>query len=141
MTPQQLRKAMPDGSIRALGDAGKKLGMSSTLPTALRFAEAEGRVQRVPIDHKLDQERYRWGLRTTPLERPADDLPGALAERYFSHASPATLKEAAAWSGASQRDLKPAIARLGLQPVAIETLGPAVAPAGLPSPPPPRPAS
>jgi len=48
--------------VRSLGEKGKKLGLSSTLPPALRTLEFEGRIERTLEGGRLDSERYLWRL-------------------------------------------------------------------------------
>jgi hypothetical protein len=123
MTPAQIKAALPDGVVRALGAPGKKLGMSTTLPTALRYLEFEGRVERALPHGRLDTERYRWQL---PTVEPAGHAPehaerlALIALRFLQHHGPATAKDLAAWAGTSQRDAKAAIAACDAVPVAVE---------------------
>ena len=42
LTTEALRKALPEGSVRSLGEVGKKVGISSALPSALRLLEFDG---------------------------------------------------------------------------------------------------
>jgi hypothetical protein len=55
-----LKQALPGGSVRALGEVGKKVGLSSTLPPALRLLEHQDRIERVPESLRLDSEKYVW---------------------------------------------------------------------------------
>ena len=121
LTPAALRAAMPAGSVRSLGAAGKKAGLSTPLPPALRALEFEGKVGRSHESGQLDTERYVWGLASGPLE-PAPARPlEALAERYIRWAGPATRDEFAAWSGAGKRACQAAIDAIDVVPVAVET--------------------
>lgn len=125
MTTDALRKAMPEGAVRSLGERGKKVGISSPLPGALRWLEFAGRIERKPEGGRADTERYLW--RTTGVSPFADaDLPEApaelhalLLERFLAHAGIATLAQFAAWSGLSQRDAKAALPHADLLPVRI----------------------
>lgn len=135
LTPQQLKSALPDGLIVSFGEAGKKLGESSSLPLALRSLEAAGRVRRVTADGRLDGTRYVYELAPeNPFEAadmPDDDdaVLAQLAARFFSWAAPATLDEFAWWAGLPKGRSKKAIAAAGLQEVEIEGLGTAYLPA------------
>jgi hypothetical protein len=126
LTTDALRKALPEGVVRSLGEKGKKVGLSSTLPPAVRQLEFAGRVERTLEGGRLDTERYLWRLPASspfaeasvpeePVERHA-----RLAELFFRQAGPATLGDFAAWAGLSQRDAKEALPRVGLVPVAVE---------------------
>ena len=69
LTTDGLRKALPPGTVRSLGDAGKKVGISSPLPGALRMLEFDGHVERTLEGRRLDSERYRWrAAATSPFE-------------------------------------------------------------------------
>lgn len=119
LTTSQIRGELPDGAVRSLGEAGKKIGLSSTLPIALRNLEFAGRIERVPVDDRLDHEQYVWRRPTVAPDLRAlpEDLAGLaapLAERFFRFAGPATLDEFTTWSGLSKRDAKAGIKACGL---------------------------
>ncbi len=115
LTTDALRRALPEGTVRSLGDAGKKVGISSPLPPALRRLEFDRRIERRTEGGRLDTERYVWHAVDRPAARTAPDEPVALVAELFSrflqHAGAATVEMFAAWSGFSQRDAKAAIAR------------------------------
>jgi len=129
LSVDQVRKALPDGAIRSLGAPGKKVGMSSTLPTALRLLEADGRIRRQPETARLDSQRYAWrrpaGGAFGGAVAPADEaaLNENMASLFFRQAGPATLNEFCAWTGIGKRAGKAAIAALGLVEVAVEGHG------------------
>jgi hypothetical protein len=126
LSTDALRKALPEGVVRSLGEKGKKLGLSSTLPPALRHLEFEGRVERMLEGGRLDTERYLWRLAAknpfTGAKVPAAStaryaLLGALFFRQFG---PATVEDFSTWAAISQRDAREALSTLPLVPVAIE---------------------
>lgn len=124
LTPDGLRRALPAGSIRSLGEAGKKVGISSPLPLALRVLEFAGQIERTLPGGHLDSERYEWRLAAapaTPAPVPATAAERArlLAEIFFAGAAPATVKDFAGWAGLSQRDAQQAVHDLPLQPVKV----------------------
>lgn len=133
MTTSEVRKALPGGSVRSLGAAGKKVGMSSPLPVALRELELDGHIERTLEGGRLDSERYVWRLvpggggarRAGDTAGDAAERLRAVAARFFEMAGPASIKELAAWSGATQRDAKAAVERLPVVPVAIAGRDPA----------------
>src|SRR6266566_4982870 len=58
-----LRDELPPKLITNLGEAGRKMGFTSTLPIALRLLQVQGRVLRLAEDLRLDAKRYfykRW---------------------------------------------------------------------------------
>lgn len=124
VTTDALRAALPAGVVRSLGEAGKKVGLSTVFPTALRLLEGQGRVLRTPADDSLRQERYLWYRpEQNPLEGLQDDqvaMIARLAEHYFAVAGPATAREFADWSGMALRDVTVALARVALAPVIVE---------------------
>ncbi|MCA9537554.1 MAG: winged helix DNA-binding domain-containing protein [Myxococcales bacterium] len=44
LTTAEVRKALPDGLVRSLGAVGKKVGLSSPLPSALRALDFAGHI-------------------------------------------------------------------------------------------------
>jgi hypothetical protein len=126
LTTDGLRKAMPAGTLRSLGEQGKKVGISSALPGALRRLEFEGLVERTLENRRLDSERYLWrAAAVSPFDGvslPDDpiDLYAGMAWLFFHAAGLATQKDFAGWIGIAQRDAKAAIERLGLLPVEVE---------------------
>ncbi len=129
LTTDAIRKALPPGTVRSLGEQGKKIGLSSPLPPALRRLEFEGRVERTLENLRLDSERYLWrATAVSPFEGvrlPDDpaDLHAGFARIFFHAAGLATLKDFASWSGLSQRDAKAAIEQSALLPVEVEEIG------------------
>lgn len=120
LLPNQLREAC-GGAIRNLGDAGKKRGLSTTLPLALGYLQAHGHIRRVPVNGRLDQQRYgyvHWD--PNPLNGFTLSLEEAfteLARRYFQWIGPATLQHFQWFSGLGAATAKAATAPLGLVPI------------------------
>lgn len=105
-------------AVRNLGEEGKKKGMITTLPLALGILQTSGRIRRVPVGGRLDQQRFkyvRW--LPSPLAKSTPDAAAALSElaRHFFHwTGPATMKEFQWFSGAGVKVAKEAVAPLGL---------------------------
>jgi hypothetical protein len=125
LTPDALRKALPAGAVRSLGEAGKKAGISSPLPATLRELEFRGLVERVLESGRLDSERYLW--RVVPAERrPTQGWPTgaalhvAVVGRFLAVTAPVSTADISAWAGLPQRDVKAALAALGAEPVAVD---------------------
>jgi len=125
MTPDTIRKVFP-GEIPSFGEPGKKIGLSSPLPLALRFLEFAGQIERSLDGGKLDSERYLWRKTAGKLGAPAKDHDQRVAnviDAFLGFAGPATLAQLSAWSGRAQRDLKVALDKLDVASVTVEGLG------------------
>lgn len=126
LSPDGLRKSLPKEAARSLGEVGKKVGLSSPLPVALRWLEFAGRIERSLPSGRLDSERYLWRRAArSPFARtdlPTDDAGrhAALARIFFAHHAPASDRELAEWSGLTLGQVRAAIAALPeLVPVTI----------------------
>lgn len=92
LDPQQLKGLLGD-AVRSLGEAGKKKGASTTLPTVLGLLQADGRIRRVPVNGRLDQQRYAytaWDL--SPVQESVEDARAMLMENYLAWTGGATFK-------------------------------------------------
>ncbi|MEM1183217.1 MAG: crosslink repair DNA glycosylase YcaQ family protein [Acidobacteriota bacterium] len=119
---QALRKNLPEGLVRSLGDVGKKIGVSSTLPPTLRQLEFDRRIVRQVATGRLDTERYLW--QRIDGERSDVDpkaLHRRLAALFLRAAGVSTPRAFAAWSGLKQGESKAAFA--GLDTVSVEVDG------------------
>lgn len=122
-TTDGVRAALPAGSVRSLGELGKKVGVTTPLPVTLRHLELAGRIERMPVGGVLDTERYHWHRTEQAPERPAEPLID-LAHFFFQVAGPATLDHFAEWSGLGKREAAAAMAPLDLTPVAVTDFAP-----------------
>jgi hypothetical protein len=119
MDPDAIRDATGKAS-RSLGEEGKRKGVTTTLPLALGRLQARGEIRRVPVNGRLDQQRYkyvRW--QPSPLASYGQSLGEAyteLARRYFRWVGPATLGEFQWFSSLGVRAAKDAVAPVGLLP-------------------------
>ena len=119
--PDEIREAV-GGAARSLGEAGKKKGVTTTLPLALGKLQAFGEIRRVPVNGRLDQQRYgyvRW--QPNPLSKfklSAEEAYSELARRYFTWIGPATVAEFQWFSALGVKAAKAAIEPLGLVPLA-----------------------
>jgi hypothetical protein len=113
LDPDGIREATGNAS-RSLGEAGKKKGLSTTLPLALGRLQGLGEIRRVPQNGRLDQQRYlytRW--------QPSKDLHDPFTElgrRYFGWVGPATLAEFQWFSGLGAKVAREVLAPLKLVP-------------------------
>ncbi len=121
LDPEAIRQATGTAS-RSLGDEGKKKGLSTTLPLALGKLQSSGDIRRVPVNGRLDQQRFAYTLwRPNPLTKfslSLEQVHVELARRYFSWIGPATLAEFQWFSALSVKDCKAA-----LEPLKLESAG------------------
>lgn len=120
LDPDSIREATGKAS-RSLGEEGKKKGLTTTLPLALGRLQTEGRIRRVPINGRFDQQRYAYVNWTpNPLASYPDSLEAAfteLARRFFRWVGPATLGEFQWFAGLGVKTTKQAVDSLGLVPM------------------------
>lgn len=121
MEPADIKAAV-GSAVRHLGEAGKKKGMTTTLPLALGRLQSHGRIRRIPPAGRIDQQRYAYAAWSpSPLdgvELSDDALAFELARRYWRWIGIATVDQFAWWSGLTKKACKAAVAELGL--VAID---------------------
>ncbi|HKQ96338.1 MAG TPA: crosslink repair DNA glycosylase YcaQ family protein [Candidatus Polarisedimenticolia bacterium] len=120
LDPDGIRKAVGK-ACRSLGEAGKKKGMTTTLPLALGLLQSEGRIRRVPVNGRLDQQRYRYVLwKPSPFLRTPptpEEAAVELARRFFRWIGPATLQEFRGFSAFGVKVSQASIETLGLVPM------------------------
>jgi hypothetical protein len=120
LDPDELRGATGDAS-RSLGEAGKKKGLTTTLPLALGRLQTTGEIRRMPTNGRLDQQRYKYTLwKPNPLANyklGKDEAAVELARRYFRWTAPASPAEFQWFSGLGVKAAKAAIDPLGLVPL------------------------
>ena len=120
LDPEGLREATGK-AVRNLGIEGQKKGLTTTLPVALGRLQTSGDIRRIPVNGRLDQQRYKYTLwRPNPLDGfglPTDEANTELARRFFRWIGPATLPEFQAFAGLGVTAAKIAVAPLKLDPV------------------------
>lgn len=124
--PAGLRKTLGD-QVRSFDEDARKRGLSTTLPLALGILQSLGEIRRVPLDGRLDNQRYRYVRWASPLAaRPLSkaDAHAELAELWFEWTGPATLAHFQWFSGLSAKAAKAATASLSLVEVADGLLAP-----------------
>jgi hypothetical protein len=125
LDPEEIREAT-GSAARHLGEEGKKKGMITTLPLALGELQASGDIRRVPVNGRLDQQRYRYILwRPNPMAKftlPPEQVQTELARRYFRWTGPATIAEYQWFSALTGKAAKAAIEPLKLETVAGDRL-------------------
>ncbi|MFI9783579.1 DNA glycosylase AlkZ-like family protein [Kitasatospora sp. NPDC051984] len=107
--PQQIR-TLAGPAARPLGETGRKRGVSTTLPLALGLLQSRGMIRRVPVNGRLDQQRYGYLRWDQAVHGEAADL----ARRYFSWAAPASVRHFRWFSGFNAATAKAALAPLHL---------------------------
>ena len=121
MAPDELKEAVGAAS-RNLGEEGKKKGVTTTLPLALGFLQSAGDIRRIPVDGRLDRQRYKYAVwKPNPMAKYTlshEEAYAELAHKYFQWIGPATVAEFQWFSGLGVKAAKDAIAPLKL--VAIE---------------------
>ena len=120
LDPEEIRQATGNAS-RSLGEEGKKKGLVTTLPLALGSLQTTGEIRRVPVNGRLDQQRYRYCLwKPNPLAKSKltpEEIHTELARRYFRWIGPATLAEFQWFSALSAKAAKAALEPLKLTPL------------------------
>jgi hypothetical protein len=114
LDPAALKKVLGP-AVRDLGEEGRRKGLSTTLPVALGLLQAAGRIRRVPVNGRLDQQRYAYA-RWAPISTGLSDAEARteLARRYFGWTGGASLAELRWFTAFSARDAKAAVAEPGL---------------------------
>lgn len=117
LDPKQLKDQLGD-QVRNLGEAGKKKGVTTTLPTALGQLQVFGRIRRVPVGGRLDQQRYGY----LPWEREPSGLTdeavrAELLRRYFDWTGGATVEQSRWFSAFTVAQTSAALAELELTDV------------------------
>ncbi len=125
-TPDELRERLPAGQVKSLGEAGKKIGESSTLTVALKLLTARGVLQRLPENDTVAASRLRYALfaanPSTVADSPGDaeGLAQALVARYLHWAAPATANEVASWSGLGKKAVAAALTAVSAQTLEVK---------------------
>jgi hypothetical protein len=117
LDPDGLKDAL-GGKVRNLGEEGKKKGVTTTLPLALGLLQAKGEIRRIPVNGRLDQQRYRYAVwQPNPVQKfklTQEETFGELARRYFEWTGPATMAEFQWFSGLGVKVAKAAVEPLKL---------------------------
>lgn len=117
LDPDTLRTSVGNAA-RSLGPEGAKKGLTTTLPLALRVMQSEGAIRRLPINGRIDQQRYKYALWKIAPQGSFTDL----ASRYFRWIGAASLAEFQWFSGLGVKAAKEAIAPLNLVPLQADLL-------------------
>jgi hypothetical protein len=119
-------KAKVGGAARSLGPEGVKKGLATTLPLALGTLQSEGDIRRLPVNGRIDQQRYRYALwKPNPLAKWKSDAEESfveLARHYYRWIGAATIGEFQWFSGLGVKAAKAATDPLKLVPLQDELL-------------------
>lgn len=109
LDPAALKSKLGD-AVRNLGPEGAKKGVTTTLPVALGLLQSAGQIRRIPINGRIDQQRYRYASwKCTPKGSFTD-----LARRFFAWSGPATVAEFQIFAGLGVKAAKEAVEPLKL---------------------------
>ena len=115
-------KARVGKLVTNLGEAGKKKGLATTLPVALGWLQSEGEIRRVPLNGRLDTQRYGYTVWSpnpvATLRLSQDEVATALAAKFFGWVGPATRAEFGWFAGLGVKATAKALEPLGLVPAA-----------------------
>jgi hypothetical protein len=120
LDPAALKAALGD-AVRNLGPEAKKRGLTTTLPLALGVLQSTGAIRRVPMNGRLDQQRFRyarWELDDLALRLSREEALRELARRYWRWAGPASLAHFQWFTGLSAKVARAVVEPLGLVPLA-----------------------
>jgi len=114
MDPDAIRDATGNAS-RSLGPEGIKKGMTTTLPLGLGRLQSTGHIRRVPVNGRLDQQRYKYALwNLPPLNIDDAEAHERLARLFFRWIGPAKISEFQWFSGLGVKAAQSAVAPLQL---------------------------
>lgn len=120
LDPEEIKTAV-GGAVRNLGEAGRRRGITTTLPLALGRLQVAGEIRRLSTNGRLDHQRYRYAVwQPNPLRGFRLSTPEAfteLARRYFDWTAPATLAEFQWFSGLGVKAATTAVKPLDLEPL------------------------
>lgn len=120
MDPKTIRDNV-GAIVRNLGEAGKKRGLTTTLPIVLGRLQSLGEIRRVPINGRLDQQRYsytRWTPNPLSQNQMSDEEAYLeLGKRYFKWIGPATQVNFQWFVGLGVKATKNIVEQLGLVPL------------------------
>ncbi len=121
LDPRELKEPLGN-LIKNFGEEGKKRGQSTSLSLGLGVLQEQGLIRRVPVNGRIDQQRYAYTLwQPSPLENSqlsSENCFEELARQFFTWIAPATVSQFQWFSGLGVRASKEAISKINL--VAIE---------------------
>lgn len=120
-TAEELRAKLDKSALRALGDVGKRNGVSTVAALVLKQLWASGEVWRVPPSARCDDPTSRWQLDPHPRSTPsAADAVGFVAARWLSAYAPVPHKSFALALGLATGRAKSALESIGAYEVSVD---------------------
>ncbi|MBI5282339.1 MAG: winged helix DNA-binding domain-containing protein [Candidatus Solibacter usitatus] len=120
LDPEQIKQAAGP-AVRNFGEEGKKKGLTTSLPVVLGELQSSGDIRRIPVNGRLDQQRYRYALwQPNPLagfKLSAAECATELARLYWRWTGPATMAEFQWFSGFGVKMIRQAVEPLKLTPM------------------------
>jgi Winged helix DNA-binding domain len=113
LEPEALRTKV-GSAARNLGPEGAKKGLTTTLPVALGLLQSAGEIRRIPVNGRIDIQRYRYAAWKCEVPCAVNGSFTDLARRYFSWIGPISLAEFQTFSGLGVKAAKAAIEPLHL---------------------------
>lgn len=109
LDPEALRTKVGNAA-RSLGADGAKKGLTTTLPVALGLLQSAGEIRRIPVNGRIDQQRYRYAAWKCKVRGSFTDL----ARRYFNWIGPTPFSDFQTFSALGVKAAKAAIEPLHL---------------------------
>jgi len=117
LDPEALRTKVGNAA-RNLGPEGVKKGLTTTLPLALGLLQSRGEIRRLPVNGRIDNQRYQYAVwKPNPLAKWKLDEDASfteLARHYYRWIGAASLAEFQWFSGLGVKASKGATEPLGL---------------------------
>jgi len=122
---EALRTKVGDAA-RNLGPEGAKKGLTTTLPVAVGLLQSAGEIRRIPVNGRLDQQRYRYATwKPNPLakwKKTTEETFTDLARKFFTWTGPTTVAAFQAFAGLGVKAAKTATEPLNLVTAAGDLL-------------------
>lgn len=119
-------RAKVGNAARNLGPEGVRKGLATTLPLALGLLQSHGEIRRVPVNGRIDQQRYRYATwKPNPLAKWKPDMDESfteLARNYYRWIGAAAISEFQWFSGLGVKAAKAATDPLKLVPLQGELM-------------------
>ncbi|WP_411734680.1 DNA glycosylase AlkZ-like family protein [Paeniglutamicibacter sp.] len=113
LDPRGLKEILGD-KVRSMGEEGKKKGASTTLPAALGLLQTDGLIRRVPVNGRLDQQRYSYVVWELPASGESDEaVRTRMLERFLGWTGGATLGQIRWFTAFTVAQAKKALAATG----------------------------